>query len=61
MDLDAHGRNLLGLLDGSRTIDALAVIMQARLADAGEDQSLETVSEMTRRQLWLFARQGLLA
>ena len=60
MDLDAPGRILLGLLDGSRTIDALAVIMQARLADAGEDQSLETVREMTRRQLWLFARQGLL-
>lgn len=60
MDLDAPGRILLGLLDGSRTIDALAVIMQARLADAGEDRSLETVSEMTRRQLWLFARQGLL-
>lgn len=60
MDLDAPGRMLLGLLDGSRTIDALAVIMQARLADAGGDRSLETVREMTRRQLWLFARHGLL-
>ncbi|MBI3430689.1 MAG: methyltransferase regulatory domain-containing protein [Hydrogenophilales bacterium] len=60
MDLDAPGRNLLGLLDGSRTIDTLTGIMQARLADAGGDQSLETVREMTRRQLWLFARQGLL-
>lgn len=61
MDLDAPGRILLGLLDGSRTIDALTVVMQARLADAGGDPSLETVREMTRRQLWLFARQGLLA
>ena len=60
MDLDAPGRILLGLLDGSRTIDALAVIMQARLADAGGDLSLETVREMTHRLLWLFARQGLL-
>ena len=60
MDLDAPGRILLGLLDGSRTIDALAVIMQARLADAGGDQSLETAREMTHRLLWLFARQGLL-
>ena len=60
MDLDAPGRILLGLLDGSRTIDALAVIMQANLADAGGEQSRETVREMTRRLLWLFARQGLL-
>lgn len=61
MDLDAPGRLLLGLLDGSRTVDELAAIMHAALADAGQDQSLEAVRAMTHRQLWLFARQGLLA
>src|SRR5574340_395247 len=60
MDLDAPGRLLLGLLDGSRTVDELAAIMHAALADAGQDPSLETVRAMTHRQLWLFARQGLL-
>ena len=60
MDLDAPGRILLGLPDGSRTIDALAVIMQASLADTEGAQSLENAREMTRRLLWLFARQGLL-
>lgn len=61
MDLDAPGRLLLGLLDGSRTVDELAAIMRAALADAGQDLPLEAVRAMTHRQLWLFARQGLLA
>ena len=60
MDLDEPGRILLGLLDGRRTIDELAVDMQAMLADAGLDKSLEAVSAMTHRLVWLFARQGLL-
>lgn len=60
MDLDAPGRVLLGLLDGSRTFDELAAVMQATLAEAGVDRSLETVSDLTHQQLWLFARQGLL-
>jgi hypothetical protein len=60
LDLDEPGRILLSLLDGSSTIDELAAIMQARLTDAGGDESLETVRAMTHRQLWLFARQGLL-
>ena len=60
LDMDEPGRILLGLLDGSRTIDELADILRDRLADAGWDQSLETVRAMTHRQVWLFARQGLL-
>lgn len=60
LDLDEPGRILLGLLDGRRTIDELAVILQGALADAGWDVSPETVRAMTHRQLWLFARQGLM-
>ena len=60
LDLDEPGRILLGLLDGSSTIDELAVILRDRLADAEWDGSLETVRAMTHRQVWLFARQGLL-
>jgi len=60
MDLDGPGRVLLGRLDGSRTIEALAADMQAALATDGMALSRETVSELTQRQVWLFARQGLL-
>jgi hypothetical protein len=60
LELDEPARVLLGLLDGSRTIDELADLMQARLADAGLKPSLETVRQLTHQQLWLFARQGLL-
>jgi len=60
MDLDEAGRILLGMLDGRRTIDELAVVMQAMLADAGLEKSLENASAMTHRLVWLFARQGLL-
>ena len=60
MDMDAPGRILLGLLDGSRTADELAAVMRVTLAKAGVDRSPETVSELTHRQLWRFARQGLL-
>jgi len=60
MDLDPSGRALLGLLDGSRTIEELVTIMQATLARAGLELAPETVNELTHRQLWLFARQGLL-
>ena len=60
LDLDEPGRILLGLLDGSSTIDELAAILRDRLADAGWDGSPEAVRAMTHRQVWLFARQGLL-
>jgi len=60
LDLDAPARKLLGLLDGSHTVDELATLMQASLAEMGVEQSLEHVSERTNQQLWLFARQGLL-
>jgi len=60
IDLDGPGRILLGMLDGSRTIDELGAAMQHMLAEQGRDMPLETVGELTRQQLWLFARQGLL-
>ncbi len=60
IDLDPAGRILLGLLDGHHTIDELAVAMQGVLAEAGLTLPSETVAELTHRQLWLFARQGLM-
>jgi hypothetical protein len=60
IDLDPAGRILLELLDGRRTVDELVVAMQAVLADAGLTLPAEAVTELTHRQLWLFARQGLL-
>jgi SAM-dependent methyltransferase len=60
MDLDQPGRKLLTMLDGSRTIRDLAVVMLDMLRAARTDLPQETVGELTQRQLWLFARQGLL-
>jgi len=60
MDLDEPGRILLGLLDGSRTVDQLVDAMHAALAERGWNGLRETVNELTWQQLWLFARQGLL-
>jgi len=60
MDLDAPGRRLLGMLDGSRTKEELAAVMQQMLAAQGLEMPLETVGKLTLQQLWLFARQGLL-
>jgi hypothetical protein len=60
MDLDEPGRILLGLLDGSRTVDQLVDTMHAALAERGWNGPRETVNELTWQQLWLFARQGLL-
>ncbi len=60
LDLDAPALKLLGLLDGSHTVDELIILMQVTLAEMGLEQSLEHVSERTNPQLWLFARQGLL-
>lgn len=60
IDLDAAGRALLALLDGSRSLPELSAAMQAWLAAAGVDLPEAAVNELTARQLWLFARQGLL-
>lgn len=60
MDLDAHGRTLLALLDGTRTLDELVARMQTRLLTAGVDLPADRVNALTQQQLWLFARQGLL-
>jgi SAM-dependent methyltransferase len=60
MDLDAPGRSVLGMLDGSRSIDEVAAVMQQTLAVQGLSMTLETVRELTRQQAWRFARQGVL-
>jgi SAM-dependent methyltransferase len=60
IDLDPAGRLLLDWLEGSRTIDELALQMQSSLAPSGVDLPLERLRELTWQQLWLFARQGLL-
>jgi len=60
IDLDPPGRMLLGLLDGSRTVDELTAQMQAMLAQSGLDMPQERLNELIWQQLWLFARQGLL-
>lgn len=60
LDLDEPGRILLGLLDGSRTLDEITTMLQNALADAGYELTPEIVQAMTHRQVWLFARQGLL-
>jgi len=60
MELDAPGRILLGMLDGRRTADELAAAMRQTVAAQGLELPLETVDELSRKQLWLFARQGLL-
>jgi hypothetical protein len=61
MDLDPAGRMLLGRLDGSRTVDEIASVMRATLAQSGLELPQETVAELTHRHVWLFARQGLLS
>jgi hypothetical protein len=61
MDMDAPGRQLLTLLDGSHTLDELAGLMHARLLDSGLSLTREQVDALTHQQLWLFARQGLMA
>jgi len=61
MDMDAPGRELLTLLDGSRTAEELVSLIHARLPDLGLILTREQVDALTHRQLWLFARQGLMA
>lgn len=60
VDLDFAGRLLLGALDGSRSLDELAVWMQTQLAENGLALPREQIEELTRQQLWLYVRQGLL-
>ncbi len=61
VDADFAGRQLLGALDGSRTPDQLVAWMQERLAENGLALPREQIAELTRRQLWLYVRQGLIA
>lgn len=60
MDLDPQGRALLAGLDGRRSVGQLVPEMQRALAEQGLELPLATVHELTLRELWLFARQGVL-
>jgi hypothetical protein len=61
MDLDPAGRMLLGMLDGTRSVDEMASLMRVPLAQSGVELPQQTLAELTHRHVWLFARQGLLA
>jgi hypothetical protein len=61
LDVDDYGRTLLGMLDGDHALDVLTAAMHAKLTDAGQSMDGDLVAELTRQQLWLFARQGLLS
>lgn len=56
LTLDAHSARLLGLADGSRTLDELAAAMQSELPDV----AAEEVATRCEQLLWTFARNGLL-
>ncbi|MHB8915595.1 MAG: methyltransferase regulatory domain-containing protein [Thiobacillus sp.] len=60
LELDAAGRALLGLLDGSQNLPQLTHTMQRVLAQQGMELGVEKVQELVEQQLALFARQGLL-
>jgi hypothetical protein len=60
VELDFTGRLLLGVLDGSRDLGELSAWMQAQIAENGLALPLEQIEELTRQQLWLYVRQGLL-
>jgi SAM-dependent methyltransferase len=58
--LDAQGRALLTLLDGTHTRDQLTTAMQAMLKSDNPELSRETIGQLIEQKLALFARQGLL-
>jgi len=58
--LDAPGRALLALLDGTQTADQLTQAMHPLLKRAGLELSSERVESLIQQKIGLFARQGLL-
>lgn len=58
--LDAQGRTLLTLLDGTHTLDQLTHAMQAMLKSDHPELNRETIEQLIEQKLALFARQGLL-
>ena len=60
LELDAAGRALLGLLDGTQTLPQLTETMQRVLAKQEIELGADKVQELVEQQLALFARQGLL-
>lgn len=60
LELDAAGRALLAMLDGTQTLDQLALAMQQVLSADGIDLSLDKIQQRVEQQIALFERQGLL-
>lgn len=58
--LDAPGRALLAMLDGTKTLDQLTQIIRKWLVDAGQERDIGTVDNLVRQKIALFARHGLL-
>ena len=60
LELDAPGRALLAMLDGTQSLPQLALAMQAVLEKQGVKIDEENIAALVEQQLVLFARQGLL-
>jgi SAM-dependent methyltransferase len=60
LGLDAPGRALLAMLDGTQTLDQITQAMQAMLQASGVDMGVETVNQLIQQKIELFERQGLL-
>ena len=60
LELDAAGRALLTLLDGTHTLPQLTHAMQAVLEKQGVKLDIASIEALVEQQLALFARQGLL-
>lgn len=58
--LDAPGRALLVLLDGTKSIDQLTQTMRAWLGEAEIGLDMQTVENLIQQKIALFARHGLL-
>lgn len=60
LELDAPGRALLAMLDGTHTLPQLTQTMQGVLAEQGVSLDADRIEALVEQQLALFARQGLL-
>lgn len=58
--LDAPGRALLALLDGTHSIDQLTQTLRNWLMNVGQELDVQTVENLVRQKIALFARHGLL-
>ena len=60
LGLDAPGRTLLAMLDGTQSLDQLTRTMQDKLSDTAMELDMQTVENLIQQKIALFARQGLL-